>query len=132
MKYYMINVKCGHVGKNSYLLKWIYLEAESKKEAAAKARITPRVKHDHKDAIREVIEINLEQYIEGLNEMRNDLYFKVKNSSQQRKEHVLEGCTIYREVVEKKYKKERNGQRLRLSEMIREARKMINGGYCYE
>ena len=128
----MINVKCGHVGRNSYLLKWIYLMAESKKDAAAKARITPRVKHDHKDAIREVIEISLEEYKEGIKEMDNDLYFKVENSSQQRKTHALDGCIIYREVEKKKYKKEKNGQRLRIDLALKEARKMMNGGYCYE
>ena len=128
----MVNVKCGHVGKNNYLLKWIYLEADSKKDAAAKARLFPRVKHDHKDAIREVIEINLEKYNYGLEEMKNDLYFKVKNTSQQRKVGALEGCMIYRELIIKNYKKERNGQRLRFDEMIKEAKRMMNGGYCYE
>ena len=37
-KYYKVYAKCGHVGRNSYILKWFYVKAESGSEAAKKVR----------------------------------------------------------------------------------------------
>ena len=58
MKYFMVTVKCGHVGKNNYYKGTIFLKAENGKEAARRARECPRVKHDQKDAILNVEEID--------------------------------------------------------------------------
>lgn len=132
MKYFKVYTKCGHVRKNFYVLKWLYVKAESKKEAASIARFIPRVKHHHKDAIREVIEVSYEDYQDGIKKMYEDKYFLVKNSSQQRKENALEGCEIFKEEKKLKYKKEHNGQRLRLIEFLKDEKKLMQGGYCFE
>ena len=57
-EYYKVLAKCGHVGRHRYITKWFYVKASSGKEAAYIVRYKPRVKHDHKDAIREVVSIN--------------------------------------------------------------------------
>lgn len=78
MKLYEVKAKCGHVGRKFYALKTFAIKAESGKEAAAITRELPRVKHHHKDAIREVHEIDEERFFEIL--VRNDCdpYFKCK------------------------------------------------------
>ena len=65
MRYFKVEAKCGHVRRNNYILKEFYVKAESKKEAARIVKDTPRVKHNHKDAIREVEEISLGEYCQG-------------------------------------------------------------------
>ena len=64
-EYYKVLAKCGHVGRHRYITKWFYVKASSGKEAAYIVRYKPRVKHDHKDAIREVVPINYDEYIES-------------------------------------------------------------------
>ncbi len=54
----MVTVKCGHVGKNNYYRGTLFLKAENGRDAAKIARGCPRVKHDQKDAILEVLEID--------------------------------------------------------------------------
>jgi hypothetical protein len=56
--------KCGHVGRGKYIRVPFPIIAESRKEAAKIARDMPRVKHDHKDAILNVIKIDEERYFE--------------------------------------------------------------------
>ena len=58
MKYFMVTAKCGHVGKNNFYKGTLFLKAENGKEAARIARDCPRVKHDQKDAILDVKEID--------------------------------------------------------------------------
>ena len=58
MKYFMVTAKCGHVGKNNYYKGTLFFKAENGKEAARLARECPRVKHDRKEAILSVTEIN--------------------------------------------------------------------------
>lgn len=84
MKYYKIEARCGHVGRNNYIIKSFFLRAEDGKEAALKARKMPRVKHHHKYAIVSVNEIEYDEYLNGLNEISNDSYFLAHNSSEQR------------------------------------------------
>ena len=83
MKYYKVLAKCGHVRRNRYILKWFYLKADSGKEAARIIRFTPRVKHHHKDAIREVVIIDYDEYVNGIKIMTSDMYFNVHNSTDQ-------------------------------------------------
>ncbi len=83
MKYFMVIAKCGHVGKNNYYKGILYIKAESGKSAARIARETPRVKHDQKDAILSVQEIDLEEFKKGralINEMH---YFLCENKQMQ-------------------------------------------------
>lgn len=65
MKYFMVIAKCGHVGKNNYYKGTLYFKAENARDAARKARECPRVKHDQKDAILSVKEIDDTFFEEG-------------------------------------------------------------------
>jgi hypothetical protein len=121
--------KCGHVGRNNYIIKCFYVKANDGEEAAKIVRQKPRVKHHHKDAIRDVIAIELEEYLTGLKIMEADMYFKVQNSSDQRLYNCVKQEDIYPEEDKKKYKKPRNGQRLRALEMEKEMKKYVQGGW---
>lgn len=132
MNYYKATVKCGHVGRNHYILKSIYIKAEDGKEAALKARNTPRVKHHQKDAIKNVRLITLQQYSLGVRASANDLYFKVHNSSEQRELRAVDPIDIIDEPKEIKYRKKRNGQHIRYEYLCKEMTKQLRGGYAYE
>ncbi len=83
MKYFKVTAKCGHVGKNKYFEGTFFIEAESKKDAAEKIRYRGRVKHDKKDAILNVEEIDYETYIKGIKENSKHPYFNCKNKQEQ-------------------------------------------------
>ena len=82
--YYRVKAKCGHVGRNHYIEKNFYVVASSSAEAAFRVRYMPRVKHHKKDAIFEVNEISYKEYLLGVQEHKEDKYFLVKNSTEQR------------------------------------------------
>ena len=84
MKLYKVCAKCGHVGRNKYVEKLFLVKAETAEEAAAKVRWFPRVKHHHKDAIRDVEEISYEEYSELKKLHDEDPYFSCKNVQDQR------------------------------------------------
>lgn len=130
-KYFKVQAKCGHVGRNHYILKWFYVKALTGEEAAKVVRDKPRVKHDHKDAIREVKEINFEDYLIGLKINSEDMYFKCNNKQEQEYYKCVKPEEIYPEEKDKpNYKKNRNGQRIKNKflekEMIREIRGVTN------
>lgn len=129
MKYYKIQVKCGHVGKNKYILKWIFIKAKDGKEAADIARKKPRVKHHHKDAIREVIDIDFKEYSLGLKAMAEDNYFKVHNKQDQIRIKAVKQEELIDEKVFQKYKKKSVGRRLRELTTEKEWSKMKCRGY---
>lgn len=83
MGYFKVIAKCGHVGRNNYILKEFYIEASSGKEAAKLIRDTPRVKHNQKDAIRGVLSISPEDYYQNKKAMNEDPYFKVHSKQEQ-------------------------------------------------
>ena len=85
MKYFEVIAKCGHVGKNKCIFITFACAAENGKEAAAKVRLYKRVKHDHKDAIRDVQEITFEEYMKLRSENDADPYLHCKNPQEQRK-----------------------------------------------
>lgn len=132
MGYYKVLAKCGHVGRNRYILKWFYLTANSREESARIIRFKPRVKHNHKDAIREVEKIDLDEYVTGRNKMDSDMYFNVHNSSDQKLYNCIKQEDVYLEVEEKKYKKNRNGQRLRNESLKKEWERELRGGIIYD
>lgn len=70
LSFFEVVCKCGHVGKKRYIEIHFPIMATSRKEAARKARDIPRVKHDYKDAILNVVKIDQERYNE-LSEMNN-------------------------------------------------------------
>ena len=131
MKYYKVKVKCGHVRKSKYILKWIFIKAEDGKEAAEIARRKPRVKHNHKDAIRDDIEIDFEKYCLGLRAMEDDDYFQVHNKQDQISLNVVKQEELIDEEVVQKLKKKSIGRRLRETAIEKEWKKMKNRGYSY-
>ncbi len=62
-KYFEVKAKCGHVGRTSCVWIRFAVVAESRKDAAKKARMFGRVKHNHQDAIGYVKEIDFESFI---------------------------------------------------------------------
>jgi hypothetical protein len=130
-KYFKVQAKCGHVGRNHYILKWFYVKALTGEEAAKVVRDKPRVKHDHKDAIRDAIEISFEDYLAGTKANSEDRYFRCSNKQEQEYYKCVKPEEIYPEEKEKtNYKKNRNGQRIKNKflekEMIREIRGVTN------
>lgn len=83
-KYFIVTAKCGHVGKNNYILIDFAVTAESRKDAARKTRMIPRVKHNHKDAIINVIEVSKEKFDSQLESNRNNPYLSCVNIQEQR------------------------------------------------
>jgi hypothetical protein len=83
-KYYKVTVKGGHVGRNKYIPIILAIMANNGKDAAYKARWTPRVKHHHKDAIIACEEINIDEYL-FLNKInQEDPYFLCKSIQDQK------------------------------------------------
>jgi len=84
LKYYEVTVKFGHVGKNKYYRGNLYLKAENGKDAACRARACPRVKHDAKDAILSVTELDYETFLELCKCNEKISYFSCYNVQEQR------------------------------------------------
>ena len=82
-KYFSVETKCGHVGRLNCVWIKFAICAESAKEAAAIARQIARVKHHHKNAIKEVIEITIDQFckLKAIND--TDPYLHAKNHREQ-------------------------------------------------
>ena len=105
--YYCVTAKCGHVGKNFYILKDFAIIAKDGKEAAAKARLIPRVKHHQKDAIRNVTRLNEDDY-KSLKECnKNDPYLNCFNIQQQRRDLKIYNNRLPEETINK-YTKEKD------------------------
>lgn len=84
MKMYEVITKCGHVGRNFYVIKSFPIRANDGREAAKIAREIPRVKHHHKDAILRVSEINEAEYMRLVSKNGMDPYFNCKCVQDQR------------------------------------------------
>lgn len=108
MKYYKVKAKCGHVRRGKYILMDFYVKAESGKEAAAIVRQKPRVKHDWKDAIEFVDEICEVEYLNGKVQMRNNPYFFVTNSSEQRLLNVIDYESVMQREAPEPRKKDKD------------------------
>lgn len=127
--YFKVWAKCGHVGRNKYILKLFYIKANSKKEAALRIRMAPRVKHHHKDAIREVSEVTFRDYKIGCLSMANDYYFKVKNRQMQNFHNAVSLAEVKSETSSLHYPK-RKYRRYLLERLInKEWQRKLNGGY---
>ncbi len=129
--YYKVLAKCGHVGRNKYITKWFYVRTENGKVAAKIVRNRPRVKHHHKDAIREVIQIKYQEYINGLRIMSDDMYFKVHN----RQDQILYNCVKQEELYEEiekikcqKSSKEKVWKKIKLEVIDKEYKRLIQRG----
>lgn len=83
MKYYKVTAKCGHVGKGFYYLVDLFIKAENGWDAAKVARKMPRVKHDHKDAVLNVREIDLDTYLMRKKAARKKSIFFCESTQEQ-------------------------------------------------
>ena len=82
-KYFSVTTKCGHVGRLNCVWIKFAICAETAKEAAAIARQIARVKHHHKNAIKEVVEITVDEFckLKAINDI--DPYLHAKNHREQ-------------------------------------------------
>ncbi len=85
INFYEVVTKCGHVGRSYYIPITFGVSAENGKEAAAAARDIGRVKHDHKDAILSVKQIDEDRYWEIIEENNNDPYITCKSKHDQKR-----------------------------------------------
>ena len=84
-RYYKVDAKCGHVGRNKCIWITFAVAAENGKDAAKRVRNFKRVKHDRPDAIRSVKEISFEEFMILKAENDADPYLHCKNIQEQRK-----------------------------------------------
>lgn len=84
MKYYKVVCKCGHVGRRNYIPIEFAIVAENGREASKIARLRPRVKHHHKDAILFVEKVSYEEYKNLLKQNSEDPYLKCKSKAEQK------------------------------------------------
>lgn len=102
MKYYKVTAKCGHVRKGFYYPGELFIKAENGRAAAKVARDMPRVKHDHKDAILNVVEIDLDTYLMGKEAARKNPYFFCESIQEQFQYwDEIEACILVDDYLEK-------------------------------
>lgn len=82
-KYFKVTCKCGHVGRNHFVRVSFPIIAQNAKDAASIARYFPRVKHDHKDAIIDCVEIDEEEFLALKKGNDEDPYLKCANPQEQ-------------------------------------------------
>ena len=112
-KYYIVGTKCGHVGRNKWIEINIPIIADSGKEAAFKARMTPRVKHHKKDAILFVKEVSGVEYLVCLKEYRKDPYVKCKNIQDQRMIENFNCRVKENEIEEREFRNKKESARFK-------------------
>lgn len=113
-KYFAVQTKCGHVGRNYYIPITFAVVAESKKEAARIGRLIPRVKHNHKDAIIDVREIDHDEYVIIRTENSTNEYLKC-NSIQEQNRNCTNLYSLKEEDgynIKKIYSKESRKERI--------------------
>ena len=133
-KYYIVKTKCGHVGRNNWVEIDLPIMADNGKEAALKARLTPRVKHHRKDAIISVKSVSKVEYCECLKVYREDPYTKCKNNQDQRMIDGFERRIQTTDEVERDYTNKKKSARFKLRKhqiMIKEMIEMEKE-YIYE
>ena len=126
--FFEVQAKCGHVGRNNYIVKNFYIRTDSAKKAAKIIRQAPRVKHHQKDAIVKVREIEREEYVQGVIRMQEDPYFNVNNSSDQKR--LLIGDIIKEENLEEEMVRQVRYKLKKWKIIEDEAKKMVSG-VCY-
>jgi hypothetical protein len=106
-------------------MKAFFEKAENGRIAAQRTRFRSRVKHDHKDAILSVDEINEIEYVAGRQAQKKDPFFNSFNIQQQRMNFDKVSDAIFDEVSKKKHKDENDllGRRKKLFALHRLERK---------
>ena len=107
-RYFKVEAKCGHVGRGNCIWITFATTAETAKEAAKNVREFRRVKHHHKNAIRSVVEITLEEFVQI--KMANDIdpYLHCKNVQEQRKIEGFESRIEIDNHTEKRVSKKKD------------------------
>ncbi len=82
---YIVEAKCGHVGRGNCIIIAFAIEAVSAKAAAKAVRWFPRVKHDRKDAIVSVTECDRKTYMAQLKANNEDPFLHCKSSRDQKR-----------------------------------------------
>ncbi len=100
-QYFQVVAKCGHVGRNKFVSIAYPVVASSGKEAAARVRQYPRVKHHAKDAIVSCEEIDYETFRALKLKNEHDPYLHCKNSHDLKKVENLYERVDSREEVER-------------------------------
>ena len=100
-KYYKVTAMCGHVTKRKFILIDFPVMAENGKEASAKVRMFPRVKHNHKNAIISCVKITFDEFVELEEKNHNDEYLKCKNIQDQNRIEGLDERLISYEDKER-------------------------------
>ncbi len=134
-KYYIVGTKCGHVGRNKWIEINIPIIADSGKEAAFKARMTPRVKHHKKDAILFVKEISGVEYLECLKEYHKDPYVKCRSIQDQRLITNFGSRVKEKELEEREFNNKKESSRFRVRKqqlLIKEMKNKEKEYYYYE
>lgn len=83
IKYFEVNAKCGHVGRTNCIWIRFAVVAKSRSDAAKRARMFGRVKHDHPNAIGYVKEIDFESFMVLKAENDADPYLHCKSRCEQ-------------------------------------------------
>ena len=136
-KYFSVETKCGHVGKLNCVWIKFAIFAENAKEAAAIARQKARAKHHHKNTIKEVVEIAVDEFckLKAINDA--DPYLHAKNHREQLQiegfeERIeLDEYNIARKH-EKTSKKESLGFRIKRAQTREKSHKRALKEYFYE
>jgi hypothetical protein len=124
IKYFEVTAKCGHVGKTYFYKGIFFVKAQDGKIAARLIRKAPRVKHNHKNAILNVCEINYTEYREGCKRMSENPYFNCHNSIEQRCINELIENDIYiDECNVKSLKNDNSGHMSKIKATIKAERK---------
>jgi hypothetical protein len=99
-KHFIVEVKCGHVGRDHYVPIKFPVIAENAKEAARKARTFPRVKKHHKDAILSVEKVESLIYFEQIKVNKDDPYLLFRSKHEQ---NILDSIIKDRKHKEPRY-----------------------------
>lgn len=106
-----MTAKCGHVGRNNYIVIDFPIRANSGRQAARIARLTPRVKHHHKDAILAVNEVSYEDFMQQQRLNDSDVYLTVSNIQEQRQfSQNLDYRILREETADSFYKNDRQAR----------------------
>lgn len=131
--YYEVTAKCGHVGRKKFIPIKFAVKAKDGKEAAKKVREFPRVKHDHKDAIIDVVKIDYNTFAEIRKNNNNDPYLHCSNRKEQ---NIIKNLNERLEVdlrnADIKYDKKKRKERIRLKNKKEKILKEANSNEDYE
>ena len=83
-RFFIVATKCGHVGRNKFVMVDFAIKAETAKEAASVAKKLPRVKKHWRDVISKVREVSQDGFYEQILENSKDNYLKSKCIQDQR------------------------------------------------